>query len=111
MKKSSISEKVRGDGITIDPIEDDDVKKKRFKLNSGIDVRPYHLAGIKSIELKAKRYGRNDFVWSLEDGRSGSLDLRLKSVASGAHKGFYVENVLVDKNGDTKSKGMRIDFN
>ena len=60
--------------------------------------------------LKATRYGRNDFSWSVVEEGKGVLDLQLKNPSVGAHKGFYVVAELVNQHGESQGKGMRIEF-
>jgi len=108
-RKSAVSSKLRGDGITIFPVHEKEVRKKKFKLQDEIDLTPYQSAGIKTIRLDANRYGKSDIYWYLLDGDKGTLDLELKNPEKGGHKGFRVSTILVDQIGELRSKGLRLE--
>lgn len=108
-KKREISTKTRGDAVTLIPVHDDDIRKKRYRIHEKIDLKPYEKAGIRSIELEANRYGKNDILWKLVDDNKGTLKLLPKNFHSGFHKGFDIKTILVDQTGELQSKGLRIE--
>ena len=108
-KPRTVSSKTRGDALILIPVHDDDMRKKRYKLNSKVDLSPYEKAGIQSIALKASRYGENDLLWKLVDPQKGTLTLTPKNAYTGLHKGFEVKTTLVDQTGELQSKGLRVE--
>ena len=111
VEKSVVRTKMKGDALTIIPLEDDAFRKKRLKLNEPIDLNPFQEFGIMSIELNANRYGRNNFLWSLADEEIGTLVLEPKNRLAGAHKGFGIRTVLVNEKGEEVGRGLRVEFN